>query len=169
MRLREYRREDIPLAHEYVNDPDVKKFLVVGIPFPLRLEEEEKWFEEQSAFKDTYNFAIEKIENKEYIGGCGINTVDWKNSVATVGIFLGKPFWNMSFGTEAMEILLKFVFNEMNFNKVKLDVYSFNERAINSYKKCGFTIEGRHRQEIYRDGKYHDVLSMGLLRAEFKT
>ena len=66
--LREYRKSDIALAHKYINDYEVRRMLVPGIPFPLRLEEEEKWYDSQSAFKDTYNFAVSKIENDEYIG-----------------------------------------------------------------------------------------------------
>jgi RimJ/RimL family protein N-acetyltransferase len=168
VRLREYRKEDVVLAHKYINDFEVKRLLVPGIPFPMRLEEEEKWYDSQSAFKDTYNFAIESLESGEYLGGCGINEVDWKNSVAVVGIFLGKPFWNKGFGSDAMRILLRFIFEQMNINKVNLNVYSFNERAISSYVKCGFKVEGRLRQRVYRDGKYHDEVIMGILRSEFK-
>jgi RimJ/RimL family protein N-acetyltransferase len=56
----------------------------------------------------------------------------------------------------------------MNINKVNLNVYSFNERAIASYVKCGFKVEGRLRQRIFRDGKYHDEVIMGILRSEFE-
>jgi RimJ/RimL family protein N-acetyltransferase len=165
--LREYRKEDIVLAHEYINDYEVKRMLVPGIPFPLRLEEEEKWYDSQSSSKDTYSFAIAKIEDNEYIGGCGINEVDWKNSVVTVGIFIAKKFWNEGYGTDAMRILLRFVFEQMNINKAKLNVYSFNRRAIRSYQKCGFRIEGTLRQEIFRDGSFHDEIIMGILKDEF--
>ena len=55
----------------------------------------------------------------------------------------------------------------MNINKIKLHVYSFNPRAIKSYEKCGFIKEGVLRQEIFRKGKYHDEIIMGLLRDEF--
>jgi len=168
VRLREYRKEDVVLAHKYINDFEVKRLLFPGIPFPMRLEEEEKWYESQSAFKDTYSFAIESLESGEYLGGCGINEVDWKNSVVIVGIFLGKPFWNKGFGSDAMRILLRFIFEQMNINKVNLNVYSFNERAIASYVKCGFKVEGRLRQRVFRDGKYHDEVIMGILRSEFE-
>lgn len=127
-----------------------------------------KWFEGCSALKDTYSFAIETLEEHKYIGGCGVNSVDWKNSIVVVGIFIGdKDYWSKGYGTDAMQILIKFIFNEMNINKIKLQVFSFNERAINSYKKCGFKVEGVHRQEIFRNGKYHDDIIMGLLREEY--
>lgn len=166
--LRAYRREDVTLAQQYLNDAETKKYLMPGIPYPMTLEEEYKWYEAQSAFKDTYNFAIEAKEEGIYIGGCGINKIDWKNSVATVGIFIGdKAYWGKGYGTDAMKVLMKFIFEQMNVNKIKLFVYSFNSRAVKSYEKCGFVKEGILRQEIFRDGKYHDEYVMGILRDEY--
>ncbi|MDF2531495.1 MAG: acetyltransferase, partial [Clostridia bacterium] len=83
VRLRAYKREDITLAQQYLNDAETKKFLMPGIPYLITLEEENKWFESISSFKDTYNFAVETLEESKYIGGCGVNNLDWKNSVAT--------------------------------------------------------------------------------------
>ncbi|MBO8161851.1 MAG: GNAT family N-acetyltransferase, partial [Thermosipho sp. (in: Bacteria)] len=97
------------------------------------------------------------------------NNIDWKNSVATVGIFLGRPHWNKGYGTDAMKVLVRFIFNEMNINKVKLSVYSFNKRGIRAYEKAGFKIEGVLREELFREGKYHDVYVMGILKNEWKN
>lgn len=168
IRLRDYRKEDTEAAHKYINDPEVKRFLAPGIPFPITYQEELNWVEGQSASKDTYNFAIETLSDNRYIGGCGINSIDWKNSVATVGIFIGnKEYWGKGYGTDAMLTLLSFIFNQMNLHKVRLCVYSFNPRAIACYEKCGFVREGTLRQEIYRDGQYHDEYIMGILKSEF--
>lgn len=169
VRLREYREEDIEMALLYINDPEIKALLNPGVPYPLTLEDEYKWFQNLSAFNDLYNFAIETIEDEKYIGGCGINNLDWKNSIATVGIFIGdKNYWGKGYGTDAMQVLMRFIFEQMNINKIKLHVYSFNERAIKSYKKCGFSAEGVLRQEIYRNGEYHDEYIMGILREEYE-
>lgn len=168
VRLREYRKEDIPIKLSYINDPEVLKYLEPGIPYPMTLNEELRWFEGISAFKDTYRFAVETVDENLYIGDCGINSIDWKNSIASVTIFIGHgEYQSKGYGTEAMSLLVDFAFNESNLNKVRLSVYSFNERAIKSYRKCGFQIEGILRQEIFRNGKYHDVIAMGLLRDEY--
>lgn len=170
VRLRAYEKNDLEIARKFVNDPEVKKYLIPGIPFPLRVDDEEKWYNSLNPFgKGEYSFAIERIEDGKYIGGCGINKVDWKNSVAEVGIFLGKPYWNKGYGTDAMRVLVNFIFSEMNINKVKLEVFSFNERAIRSYEKVGFKIEGALREEIFRNGKYYNVIVMGLLRKEWNS
>lgn len=168
VRLREYREDDISTVLKYINDEEVKRNLTPGIPYPFTLEDEKKWYQSITATEDTYSFAIETIEDSIYLGGCGINHVDWKNSIAVVGIFIGnKDYWNKGYGTDAMRTLIKFIFNEMNINKIKLNVYSFNERAVKCYEKCGFKKEGVLRQEIYREGKYHDEFIMAILREEW--
>lgn len=168
IRLREYRKEDIEQALCFINDPDLKRLLPPGIPYLNTLEDERKWVEGLSASKDNYDFAIETLLDKKYIGGCGINNIDWKNSVAVVGIFIGdKDYWGKGYGTDAMKVLQKFIFEQMNIHKVKLHVFSYNERAIKSYEKCGFKVEGVLRQEIFRDGRYNDIIVMGILKEEF--
>lgn len=168
VRLREYRREDLALKLSYVNDPEVINGLVADVPYPLTLAEEEKWFEDISGTSDTYKFAIETLEDKKYIGGCSINNVDWKNSVATIGIFIGdKSYRGKGYGADAMKVLLRFVFLQMNINKMRLTVYSFNKSAIAMYEKMGFKVEGVLRKEIYRDGEYHDKIAMGMLKEEY--
>jgi RimJ/RimL family protein N-acetyltransferase len=64
--------------------------------------------------------------------------------------------------------LIRFGFEEMNFNRIALDVYDFNERAIASYHKCGFVEEARRRRDIYREGRYVDVVMMSVLRDEWE-
>ncbi|WP_304943306.1 GNAT family N-acetyltransferase [Vallitalea guaymasensis] len=168
IRLREYRKSDAEVAQNYINDKELKKNLNPGIPYPYTLQDEEKWFESNTALKDTYSFAIETLGDNVYIGGCGINQVDWKNSNVEIGIFIGnKEYWNKGYGTDAMNVLIRFIFNEMNINKIKLNVYSFNKRALKCYEKCGFKTEGVLRKELYREGNYHDIIVMGLLKEEF--
>lgn len=168
VKLREYRKEDMILAQKFLNDAKVKRLMNPNIPFLYTYEDEEKWFQSQSAMNDLYNFAIETLEEKKYIGGCGINKLDWKNSVATIGIFIGnEDYWSKGYGSDALNILIKFIFEQMNIHKIKLGVYSYNKRAIKCYEKCGFKKEGVLREELFRDGKYHDVIIMGILKDEY--
>ncbi|WP_339063454.1 GNAT family protein [Tepidibacillus marianensis] len=168
VRLREHRKEDVQQAQTYINDPEVKGLLHPGVPYPYTLEDEQKWYESISATKELYSFAIETLSDHKYIGGCGINKVDWKNSVAVVGIFIGdKEYWSKGYGTDAMKVLVRFIFEQMNIHRIQLHVFSFNKRAVKSYENCGFKEEGVLRKAIYRDGEYHDEIAMGILREEY--
>jgi RimJ/RimL family protein N-acetyltransferase len=166
-RLRAYRKDDIDAAQAFINDPEVKRFLAPEVPFPLTRQDEEKFLDELSAFKDTYAFAIETLDGR-YIGSCGINHTDWKNRFCELGIFIGdKSLWGKGYGTDAFGVLVRFAFEQMNLNKVRLRVYDFNERGVKSYFKLGFKHEGAMRQELFKDGQYHDIIMMGLLREEW--
>lgn len=164
--LRAYKEDDIPLATKYVNDKELKKLLVTTIPFPMTTWEEESWIKSQKSNDNgQYNFAIEDLETGKYIGGCGIQNVNWLARVATVGIMIGdRNYWGKGYGTDAMKVLVEFIFNSMNINKVRLGTFSFNDRAINCYKKCGFEVEGVLKKEIFKDGKYYDEIIMSVFR-----
>ncbi len=167
VQLRAYETKDIEAAKNYINDPELKHYLMPGVPFPMTLSDETKFIEGISAFKDNYSFAIDTLEG-HYIGGCGLNNVDWKNRVAMVGIFIGdKDYWGKGYGSDAMTVLIDFIFNEMNLNRIMLNVYGFNERAIKSYEKCGFAKEGVLRQALFKGGQYHDEVIMSILREEY--
>ncbi|PJF44100.1 MAG: N-acetyltransferase, partial [Phototrophicales bacterium] len=99
----------------------------------------------------------------------GLHGPDLRNRSSEVGISIGQPsYWDQGYGTDAMRVLLRYGFYEINLHRIELKVYSFNERAIRSYEKLGFQKEVVARQAIFRDGQYHDVIIMGLLRSEWR-
>ena len=55
----------------------------------------------------------------------------------------------------------------MNLHSIKLQVMSFNERALKCYKKCGFKEIGRIRENSFINGKYYDTIVMDILENEF--
>ena len=63
--------------------------------------------------------------------------------------------------------MLWLAFERIGLHRVGLSVFSFNERAIRSYEKAGFRIEGRLREAIARDGRYWDEIQMGVLRDDW--
>jgi RimJ/RimL family protein N-acetyltransferase len=71
------------------------------------------------------------------------------------------------YGSEALKLLLQFAFLELNLHRIGLDVISYNEPAIRSYIRSGFSEEGRVREAIYREGKRYDRIYMGLLKQEW--
>ncbi|MGN0028037.1 GNAT family N-acetyltransferase [uncultured Clostridium sp.] len=170
VKLRAYREEDIERAVEFINDEETKKFLDTAIPFPITKWQEEEWIKSRKSNKDfTYDFAIEDLETGKYIGGCSINHCDVKNRNCTIGIMLGdKDYWGRGYGSDALKVLIKFIFEEVNMDKIKLGVFSFNARAIACYKKIGFIEEGILKKELYRNGKYNDITLMALFKEDYK-
>ena len=67
-----------------------------------------------------------------------------------------------------MCLIVRYGFYELNLRRITLGLHSYNERALKSYLKVGFQLEGRIRSEGQRDGTRYDGLYMGLLREEWK-
>ena len=87
----------------------------------------------------------------------------------TIGMGIGvKEYWSNGFGSDALKTLVRYLFQTMNLNRVQLDTWGGNVRAISSYEKCGFIVEGRKRSHSFVDGKYYDTVMMGILKDEFQ-
>jgi RimJ/RimL family protein N-acetyltransferase len=65
--------------------------------------------------------------------------------------------------------LLDYAFYELNLHRISLKVYSMNEKAIHLYKKLGFKEEGVSREVLFREGKWHDLIHMGVLSGEYSN
>jgi len=169
VRLRAIEREDIPRFVKWFNDSEVRRYLTTYEP--MSRAKEERWFEEYLTRRNDLILAIEVRQGDEWvhIGNVGLHRIDWKNRVATLGVVIGeREYWGRGYGTEAVRAMLRYAFGELGLNRVELETYEFNPRAIRCYEKAGFVREGVRRRALYREGKFHDVILMGILRSEFQ-
>ncbi len=133
----------------------------------ITLEGEKKYFEEN--MDKNYNFFIVTLDDDKLIGTISLEKYDAINRTATLGIFIGdKEYRSQGYGTEAIRLILDYGFNYLNLNNIKLDLMSFNERALKCYQKCGFKEYGRRRKCKYINGQYYDMIEMDILAEEFK-
>jgi ribosomal-protein-alanine N-acetyltransferase len=166
--LRKITKEEYEKFFAIENVMESRLLMNDGIPFPPTDADHEKFLNEISSEKDDYAFAIELKDEKLFIGTIAVYLVNWKSGTCYVGISIGPDHQGKGYGTDSMNVLVDFIFNYMNLNKVKLQVFGYNKRAISSYEKCGFLLEGTLKEEIFRFGKYHDVYIMGLLRTDWE-
>jgi RimJ/RimL family protein N-acetyltransferase len=129
-----------------------------------------KWMEKEAAEMSpaSYYFSIRTLAEDKLIGELGLDVVTWPGRDAFVGLGIGETeYWSKGYGTDVMNVLLRFAFTEINLKRVTLTVFEYNPRAIRSYEKAGFRHEGRKRQLLNREGKRWDELYMGILREEW--
>lgn len=164
--LRSLEVEDAPLFTEWLNDPEVRRFL--DRLTPISLHNERLWIEKQENEPSALGLSIVKKDGDELLGGAGLRNIDAVNRHAQFGIFIGrKEAWSQGFGSEATRLILDHAFATLNLNRVALQVYEFNSRARKTYEKVGFVLEGTMRQERYRDGRYWDTHVMSILRDDW--
>jgi RimJ/RimL family protein N-acetyltransferase len=114
-------------------------------------------------------FAIE-TKHGRHIGMIGLHELCPEDRNAELGIMIGeKDFWSRGYGADALMTLLRFAFDNINLHRLKLGVCEFNERAQACCRRCGFLEEGRFREEVYKDGRYWDVVRMPALEQEFRA
>lgn len=168
VRLAAVRREDLELYVRWFNDPEFTRFMAPNVLRLLSYEDEVGWYESMRQKKDLFVFGIRTVAEDKLIGNCSLNVKNWRSRMAVFGIGIGdKACWGCGYGTEAARLLMEYGFNELNLNRIELEVFAFNTRAIRSYEKVGFVLEGTRRQFLFRDGAYHDAHIMALLRDEW--
>ncbi|MCP4140957.1 MAG: GNAT family N-acetyltransferase [Chloroflexi bacterium] len=141
---------------------------------PVRLwnvSQNTAWIEKQQksdAF-DGIEFTIYTLDKDKPIGFVGLDGISWHDRTSWVGIGIGeRDYWGKGYGTDAMQILAHYAFEELGLYRLNLNVFSYNTRAIRSYEKVGYKVEGTVREALHRDGKRYDLIFMGLLREDFR-
>jgi RimJ/RimL family protein N-acetyltransferase len=164
--LRPVEREDAPVFAPWMNDPALRRLLRTRKPINLQTEIE--FIDRVNASDQEMVLGIALKDGDRLIGATGFMEIDTVNRHCVFGITIGlAEFQNQGLGAEATTLLLGHAFETMNLNRVQLQVYEYNERAIKTYTRLGFQREGTLRQENFRDGRYWDTWVMAVLREEW--
>lgn len=159
--------DDAPLYTGWLNDLEVGINLATVM---VMTEDSEREWVEGASKSGEHVFGIIDNETDMLIGNCGLMNVDPVNRTAEFGIFIGdKRYWGRGFGTEATRLILDYGFNILNLNNIKLNVYSYNERAAHVYRKVGFKEIGRRRESKLVNGTFYDEIMMDILADEFES
>jgi RimJ/RimL family protein N-acetyltransferase len=102
------------------------------------------------------------------IGVVYLLDIDWqaRSAVYAISIYEEKNK-GKGIGKLATLKILEHAFNDLNLNRIQLEVLDYNEKAINFYNKIGFKKEGVIRESIYKNGEYHNQILMSILKKEF--
>lgn len=167
--LRAIAREDLSRQNEFNNDLEFEILGGGDPPEPQSLERLQARFAEDLAKgqRDGPSFAIEA--DGLYIGDCGLFHIDEAARTCELGIGIGdERYRGRGYGHDALRLLLDYAFRIRNFHRVWLSVNGDNERAIRAYRAVGFVEEGRLRQHAWSNGRYIDLVCMGVLRDEWE-
>lgn len=166
VRVKNITRADVPLLVKWKNNPEIAD-LVRGGPINTTFEIESRRFERGLSESDIIRLMIETLAGKP-IGFISLVEIDKDNKKAEIGMLIGeKDYWDNGYGTDALVTLLRHLFFEMDFNRIGLEVFEYNQRAKKAYEKIGFIIEGMQRQGLCRNNKYHDIYLMGITKEDF--
>lgn len=168
IKLRAREMADVERSARWADDEELQRLM--GDRYPQSLAATEaltRSYVSKPLSFDQPRFAIETRDGV-HIGGLRLFDVSPEDRRARLAIIIGEaPYQSRGYGSDALRTLMSFVFGEMNLNRLDLDVFGFNTRALAAYRKCGFIEEGRRRRAQYTRGAYHDVIIMSILRDEW--
>ena len=172
VRLSAMNAEEISKAFaRWGRDSEFRRLLDSGVSPLASSKAAQTWLEkeldEQSI--NQHWFSIRKLDDDKLLGDIDLYVYNWPARDAFVGLGIGeREFWGKGYGTDVMKVILRYGFTEVNLKRVTLTVFEYNPRAIRSYEKAGFCVEGRERQALHRDGRRWDMIYMGILRQEWE-
>ena len=132
----------------------------------------QEWFEKDldSAQPQNVFFSIRVLADDSLIGFIAFDGINWIDRDTFVAIGISEPaYWSKGYGSDAMRLMVRYGFTELNLHRISLTVFEHNPRGIRSYEKCGFKHEGRIRDFQLRDGNRSNLLHMGILRTEWEN
>ncbi|OGM96452.1 MAG: hypothetical protein A3B86_03260 [Candidatus Yanofskybacteria bacterium RIFCSPHIGHO2_02_FULL_38_22b] len=163
--LRPFSRADIPTLTCWINDPDVREF--IGSVLPQTEKQEEEWFNKLGSNDQNIVLGVE-TKDGVLIGSMGIHQINWRDRICTTGALIGeKDYWGKGYGTDAKMLLLDYIFNTLNLNKVCSAVIVYNKRSLHYSLHCGYKVEGRRKNHVFRKGRYWTLIELGLFKEDW--
>lgn len=142
----------------------------LSIPHPYTDGTAEQWIDtHQDRFEKGQGvvFAITHRQQRHLLGSIGL-TISQPFDHAELGYWIGKPYWNTGYCTEAAQAVLAFGFDTLGLSRIHAHHIAENSASGTVMQKLGMTHEGRQRHHIKRWGRSHDIELYGILKTEHR-
>lgn len=164
--LRPIELEDDKLLQQLINDPYVSEN-IVGWSMPVSLFSQKNWIQSNNC-GTSYRLVIVDNQNNASIGVTGLWNIDFHNQSATSAIKLLPKNVKKGLGSEAIMLSMAWAFYSVGLRRLDATILDFNGPSIGAYiKKCGWRVEGRQKEAIFRKGEWHDLYNIAILKREF--
>jgi RimJ/RimL family protein N-acetyltransferase len=163
--LRPPRKEETSIYQKWFEDPEVIHFtLQLG---PRSNAQYEEFFKHLAEDPNGVEWIIE-VDGKP-VGTTGIHGINHRHGHGETGIVIGdKSMWRKGIASEAMALRTRYAFRELNLHKIRSRAYLENEASKRALQKAGYRESGIQRQEVWRDGRWHDIWMAEVLREDWE-
>lgn len=159
--LRTVEEEDLEFIRDTYNLPEVRDKMSHNRP--QNLEQERDFFENVVCEDEQVNLAV-SVED-EMVGL--VSLVPKDEGVGELGIWIHPDYHGKGYGTEASELLIDHVFNQLRYHKIYTRALESNTASQKVWEKIGFTREAELREQHFRNGKHENVYYYGILEDEW--
>lgn len=154
--IRPWRKDDAKQFAIAASKQKVSNMLRDGFPFPYTEKDAEEWILLNENKEPAINFAV--ITNGQVIGGVGfLQKENIYRKTAEIGYWLDESFWNKGITTEALRLLVDYIFSELDIDRIYAEVFSINPASMKVVEKNGFHLEAVHRKAIIKNNQVLDA------------
>ena len=171
VRLRWLEDKDVPALFTIFGDPQVTRCYwgQPVLPNPsaaaaLLADIRQKFAEEQ-----LFQWGVALADTGALIGTCTLASLDAANRRADLGFALARAYWGHGHMQEALRVLLRFAFSDLQLRRLTADTDPRNAPAIRTLERLGFRREGLLREHYLLHGEPQDSILYGLLRSDWQT
>ena len=167
--LRGLRLDDAARVRELAGDRAIAEN-TLRIPHPYGDGMAERVIREQ---RDRYRqgreaaFAIVPRRAKRLVGMISL-VLTQEHRRGELGYWIGKPYWNRGYATEAAQAVLRYGFETLGLHRIWAAHFGSNPASGRVLEKIGMSCEGMRRRHVRKWGRYEDLVGYGLLRAEYE-
>lgn len=163
--LRTIEESDLDFHQRAINDPRIWR--PTDRPLPVNGLQEREFYEETVSDEDGI-WLLVTVES-ERTGVVTFKTIDWQSRRAELGYWIHPDYQQQGYGTEAVELLVGYGFEQLGLHRAAARTFADNEPSKRLLEAVGFTQEGVERDGAFVDGAYADVLRYSLLESEYET
>ena len=149
IKLRRFKKSDIPRLVELANNENIARNLRDGFPHPYTREHAEAFIKKCRGLNPQTILAIEY--KGDYVGNIGLHKgLDVYRKSAEVGYFIGEEYWNKGIASVALSLACEYGFKTLDIVRIHAGVYEHNLASQRVLEKCGFSREGVFKKAVYK-------------------
>ena len=168
VRLRPVVAADADVAYSLVkNDTVLATMAWDGPTDEGELRDTYTRWEEEIKSGENFGLAIERADQPGLLGNITVRLPRHPQQ-ADIGYWLGEPFWNHGYMTEAVRLVSHFSFRYLDAVRAYATVFVGNIGSRRALEKNGFSLDGTLRCHVYKRGKWMDGWFFTLLRGEWE-
>lgn len=156
-------QDDLPLVTRWINDERVN--LYNGARFPVSAADQQAWLERTRGDRTKQKLVIRSRDDGP-VGMVSLFNLDARHQNAEIGIYVDPQYQRRGYASEALRMLVRFAFAELNLRKVYCTILAFNEASVRLFEGVGFRPDGVRREHAFAGGRFVDVLCYAVFRED---
>lgn len=168
--LRALEKEDLTLLRDWRNINSFRRNFREYRE--LNMINQENWFGRVNASPNDFMFIIERLDDKTPLGACGLLYTNWIIRSADFSFYIGHEeayIDSKGYAAEAVNLLVNYGFNNLNLNKIWMELYEFDSMKLDFFQSIGFVKDGKLRSNCFEEGKYWDSFILSLLAEDHRN